>query len=87
MFRVIMLLTGGNESASHVNLHHLLMALILSTPYFEDNKQRLLCLIHTICFVSDDDWLVAKCDFDYLFQLAYIQISLITSLTFENSEA
>lgn len=80
-----MTLLTGNENDSHVNLHHLLMTLFLCNPHFDSMKTRLFQMIDTICFLSDDKK-ITRSDFDYLFQLAYYQIKIATSLSFQLSQ-
>ena len=52
-FRVIGAI-GGNEEASHVNLHHLIMTLLLCTPHFQSDKERLEAIVSTLAYVDMD---------------------------------
>jgi hypothetical protein len=76
---VLFLLTG-NDQSSHVNLHHLIMTLLLSTPHLPNPASKIDCIVRTLCF--SDDGKLARCDFDYLFQLAYFQLKLVTNMTY-----
>ena len=80
-------LVGGSEDASHVNLHHFIMTLLLSTPHFASDKERLEAIVSTLAYVERDqeNASVQKCDFEYLFQLAYYQIKLATTMSFSTS--
>lgn len=67
-YRVIGLV-GGSEDASHVNLHHFIMTLLLSTPHFASDKERLEAIVSTLAYVETDqkNAAVQRCDYEYLF--------------------